>query len=336
MPGVRAREGPVDELGLPGDELSGRKRQPEEPEQVVVTFGSYINKDSNETNGCAPAGFNPARGSRPLHRRQAPGRATTTSWSASRTTAVRLHRRRRPTRGRADVEPGPGPGDDRPVLAVGGVQQETASSRSTTTTASTASTTGSTGVPSDEDRLLRHHAVGSRDLTEWGTTRVTSSSMPPPTQFGGAVLRRLHRDGRVGNKAVPIWADTRDPELFLCPGGGRAGRSAPARTRTPTGDVSPTTRTATRRSDPIPRSERTRGGGRYRAAPALGYGRRSRVTTGARTVGPGGGQRTVAEREADVADPACEQRYRTARAAIRSGSCRGCHANSGASSGRRT
>ena len=30
---------------------------PKNPGQVVVTFGSYINKYSNEANGCAPAGF---------------------------------------------------------------------------------------------------------------------------------------------------------------------------------------------------------------------------------------------------------------------------------------
>jgi len=35
---------------------------PRDPNQVVVTFGSYINRHSNEANGCVPAGFNPATG----------------------------------------------------------------------------------------------------------------------------------------------------------------------------------------------------------------------------------------------------------------------------------
>ena len=35
---------------------------PANPSQVVVTVGSYINRDSNESNGCAPNGFNPATG----------------------------------------------------------------------------------------------------------------------------------------------------------------------------------------------------------------------------------------------------------------------------------
>ena len=30
---------------------------PANPKRVVVTYGSYINRDSDETNGCVPAGF---------------------------------------------------------------------------------------------------------------------------------------------------------------------------------------------------------------------------------------------------------------------------------------
>src|SRR5205823_14141193 len=40
---------------------SGRVN-PTNPNQVVVTFGSYINQHSNESNGCAPAGTSPATG----------------------------------------------------------------------------------------------------------------------------------------------------------------------------------------------------------------------------------------------------------------------------------
>jgi hypothetical protein len=35
---------------------------PANPSQVVVTIGSYINRDSNEGNGCVPAGTSPATG----------------------------------------------------------------------------------------------------------------------------------------------------------------------------------------------------------------------------------------------------------------------------------
>jgi hypothetical protein len=46
--------------------------------------------------------------------------------------------------------------------------------------------------------------------------------MPPPTQFEGlfwgdyAGLTAL-------DKALPIWSDTRNPDLFLCPGTGVPG-----------------------------------------------------------------------------------------------------------------
>jgi hypothetical protein len=53
---------------------------PRDAHQVVVTFASYINRNSNEANGCVPAGVSPppATTSTPGSRRRAP--ATTTSW----------------------------------------------------------------------------------------------------------------------------------------------------------------------------------------------------------------------------------------------------------------
>ena len=52
---------------------------PKNPKQVVVTFGSYINKDSNESNGCTPDGFSPTTGQDLYTGVKTPGRATTTS-----------------------------------------------------------------------------------------------------------------------------------------------------------------------------------------------------------------------------------------------------------------
>ena len=46
------------------------------PTQVTVTFGSYINQDSNEPNGCVPAGFAPTA-TRPTPASRPPARATT-------------------------------------------------------------------------------------------------------------------------------------------------------------------------------------------------------------------------------------------------------------------
>ena len=49
------------------------------PNQVVVTFGSYINRNSNESNGCTPAGLRRRRDSTCTPASRRPARATTRS-----------------------------------------------------------------------------------------------------------------------------------------------------------------------------------------------------------------------------------------------------------------
>ena len=48
--------------------------------------------------------------------------------------------------------------------------------------------------------------------------------MPPPTQFPDANGQGEFYGDYIGmdafDQAIPIWSDTRDPELFPCPGGG--------------------------------------------------------------------------------------------------------------------
>ena len=57
---LRAGEGRDAQLDLPRDELPVRRRRTRRnPREVDVTFGSYINRHSNEANGCVPQGFNP-------------------------------------------------------------------------------------------------------------------------------------------------------------------------------------------------------------------------------------------------------------------------------------
>jgi hypothetical protein len=56
---------------------------------------------------------------------------------------------------------------------------------------------------------------GSRNGSDFATTRVTSSSMPPPTEFAGGFFgdySALTAD----DVAHPVWMDTREPELFAC------------------------------------------------------------------------------------------------------------------------
>jgi hypothetical protein len=68
---------------------------------------------------------------------------------------------------------------------------------------------------------------GSQDLSNFGQVRVTSSSMPAPTQFEGPNGGQFYGD-YIGlaalDKAHPIWSDTRSVDLFLCPGTGTPGK----------------------------------------------------------------------------------------------------------------
>ena len=57
---------------------------------------------------------------------------------------------------------------------------------------------------------------GTGDLTRFVVQRVTSSPMPPPTEFSGTFLGDYTGLSGIDN-AYPLWMDTRDPDLFLCP-----------------------------------------------------------------------------------------------------------------------
>jgi hypothetical protein len=67
---------------------------------------------------------------------------------------------------------------------------------------------------------------GSGSLVTFSTTRVTSSSMPPPTEFNDAQGNGLFLGDYSGLTAVtnanPLWMDTRSSDVFLCPGTGTA------------------------------------------------------------------------------------------------------------------
>jgi hypothetical protein len=54
-------------------------------------------------------------------------------------------------------------------------------------------------------------------LADFGTTRVTTGSMPPPTQFSGVFWGDYTGLSVNGDQAHPAWSDTRPLEVFLCP-----------------------------------------------------------------------------------------------------------------------
>jgi hypothetical protein len=198
---------------------------PKNASQVAVTFGSYINQHSNETNGCTPAGFS-AFGN-PLYTGvKSPGGcnndilvSVSNNGGASFTGTTTDPR----TETSVNQDPDQAKSDQwfqwaaftkDGKLAVDYYDRQYGKSM------------GSPAVPGDEwtgnsDITLS----GSKDLVKFGSRRVTSSSMPPPTQFpdahgGGQFFGDYIWLDTANNDALPIWSDTRDPELFTCPGTG--------------------------------------------------------------------------------------------------------------------
>jgi hypothetical protein len=182
---------------------------PRNAHQVVVTFASYINRNSNEANGCVPAGVSPATGN-------------------SLYTGVKT----------------PGAGNNDILVSVSGDAGATFTGTATDPRSLTSATSSRGQATSDQwfhwvaftrdgrlavsyyDRQYGDDEVtgfsdfslsGSRNLRDFAARRVTSSSMPPPTQFEGTFWGD-YTGLAAHDTAFPVWSDTRNPALFLCPG----------------------------------------------------------------------------------------------------------------------
>jgi hypothetical protein len=185
---------------------------------VVITFGSYINRNSNEKNGCIPAGFT-AGGTNLYTGVKTPGAcnndiliSTSTNGGASFTGTTT---------------------DPRQLTSI------TSTGKQKTTDQfwqwAAYSNTGKLAVSYYDRQYGQDEFNGSSDvslsgLNTWNfsTVRVTTGSMPPPTQFpdvNGASLFYGDYTGlaAVGNVAYPIWMDTRGKDRFLCAGTGAPG-----------------------------------------------------------------------------------------------------------------
>jgi len=181
---------------------------------VTVAFGSYINKDSNESNGCVPNGF-ASNGLNEYTGVKTPGAcnnkillSVSTDGGSSFTGTTTDPRKEELVTQSARQN-----GTDQywqwsaftrnGTLAVDYYDRQYGNDE----------TTGSSDFS----------LSGSNDLTHFGQVRVTSSSMPAPTQFGGMLGGQFYGDYvwlSAGDKAYPVWSDTRAKDLFLCPGSG--------------------------------------------------------------------------------------------------------------------
>ncbi|MGH2883294.1 MAG: exo-alpha-sialidase, partial [Solirubrobacteraceae bacterium] len=190
---------------------------PYNPNVVAVTFGSYINKDSNESNGCAPTGF--ANSGNPTYTGvKTPGAcANKILLSVSHDGGASFTGTGADPRTETLVTQSPGQTHTDQYwqwaaftrdgkLAVDYYDRQYGNDE----------TTGSSDFS----------LSGTDDLTHFGQIRVTSSSMPAPTQFEGPAGGQFYGDYvwlSASDKAYPIWSDTRAKDLFLCPGSGTPG-----------------------------------------------------------------------------------------------------------------
>ena len=93
----------------------------------------------------------------------------------------------------------------------------------------------------------------SANLTKFTSSqRVTTTSMPPATEFNGTFFGDYAQLATAGNTAHPVWSDTRAQDLFLCPGTGTPGN--PPQVCTGAGSTSAplTIRTSTPQPSPCP------------------------------------------------------------------------------------
>jgi hypothetical protein len=185
---------------------------PRNPNEVSVTFGSYLNRNSNEANGCVPTGFS-VFGQDTYTGVKTPGAcnndilvSVSTNGGASFTGTTT------DPRNETSVTNG---GQQRTSDQFWQWNAYTSNGRLAVSyydrQYGTDETTGSSDIS----------ISGSPDLSRFDARRVTSGSMPAPTDFYGINGGTFYGDYitlAVTNEAHPVWSDSRGTDLFLCPG----------------------------------------------------------------------------------------------------------------------
>jgi hypothetical protein len=202
---------------------------PTNPSQVVVAFGSYINKHSNESNGCAPAGVSPATGQDLYTGVKTVGACnndilvSVSNDGGNTFTGTTTDPRALPT---ATTDPGQATTDQfwqwiaftkNGKLATSYYDRQYGTDEATGY--SDFSLSGSGDTPA---------------YARWNVQRVTNSSMPFPTEFpeggdsAGGVFWGDYTGLDADTQAHPFWSDTRNPDLFVCLGAGGAITTPPS------------------------------------------------------------------------------------------------------------
>jgi hypothetical protein len=189
---------------------------PRQPDSIAVTYGSYINRNSNESNGCTPAGLSATTGLNLYTGVKTAGACHNAIVLSASTDGGSTF-----TGGSQDVRTLP-------------VAESTAGQRTSDQyfqgmrfTPDGTLVVGSfdRAYGTDETTGFSDISVStSGNLTSFGhAQRVTTSSMPPATEFDGNFYGDYFQLAVTGNVAHPVWSDTRAKDLFLCPGTGTAG-----------------------------------------------------------------------------------------------------------------
>ncbi len=187
---------------------------PRNPRQVVVTIGSYINRDSNESNGCAPAGNSTTTGGQLYTGVKRAGACNNKIMlSVSNNAGASFT----------------GSTVDPRLLPV--VNTAARQKRTDQWFQWAAITPAGTLATSYYDRQYgRAEFTGAMDismststnLSTFTVSRATSASMPLPTQFPDGNGNSQFIGDYTGVAAVsgvhPLWSDTRNPDALLCPG----------------------------------------------------------------------------------------------------------------------
>jgi len=187
---------------------------PRNPRQVVVTIGSYINRDSNESNGCAPAGNSTTTGGQLYTGVKKPGACnnkimlSVSNNAGASFTGTTTDARLLPV---VNTAPGQRRTDQWWQWA------------EFTPSGTLASSYYDRQYGSSEFSGNMDFSVStSKNLSSFTVRRATSASMPLPTQFPDANGNSQFIGDYTGMTAVsgihPLWADTRNPDAFVCPG----------------------------------------------------------------------------------------------------------------------
>ena len=187
---------------------------PRNPSQVVVTFGSYINRDSNESNGCTPAGTSSVTGNNLYTGVKTPG-------ACSNKILLSVSSDRGSTFTGTTTDP-----RKLPVVTTASGQANTDQWfqwAAFTPKGTLAVSYYDRQYGSDETTGEMDVSVStSRDLASFKVSRATSTSMPLPTQFpdtqGNSVFFGDYSGLSAQSGAHPLWMDTRNPDAFVCPG----------------------------------------------------------------------------------------------------------------------